>query len=91
MSCRQSKTDENSPQQGEVIVKLADDVTSEQLENSFTEFQLKVVKRLGARSSYYLCKFDIRSVETDSMVSLLKQSDMVEEAQRNRDLSTRKN
>ena len=91
MSCKQSKTDESSPQQGEVIVKLDDDVTGEQLESSFTEYQLKVVKRLGAKSSYYLCKFDIRSVETDSMVSLLKNSDMVVEAQRNRDLSTRKN
>lgn len=91
ISCKQPTTTPETMEEEMVIVKLTDSASPQQLEIAFSSQQLKVVKRLGAKSSFYLCKFDTRLLEPDSMVVLLKKSDLVNEAQRDRNLSTRKN
>ncbi|PQB03513.1 hypothetical protein BST85_00330 [Aureitalea marina] len=89
LSCKHQ--DSTAAGDDRIIVQLQDSVTSDQLEFAFSSYQLKVVKRLGAKSSNYLCTFNPSTVKTDNLVVKLKESDLVIEAQRDQQVSTRKN
>ena len=89
LSCKHQ--DATTTGEARIIVQLQDSITSDQLESSFSSYQLKVVKRLGAKSSIYLCTFNPATIKTDSLVVKLKKSDLVIEAQRDQPVSTRKN
>jgi hypothetical protein len=76
----------NTPPAGtqqEVIVKLKPDVNAGNWINQFTEFKLRLVRRISAENMW-LVAFDPKQIEEKTLIDLLKDTEGVVEVQANK-------
>lgn len=75
--------------QGELIVQLANNSTPQELEATFTKYQLKLKNPVAKSMNMWLFEFDTSSIENEKLIKLLKKSDFVKEAESNKKLELR--
>lgn len=81
----------NSPPAGtqqEVIVKLKPDVNAGNWINQFTEFKLRLVRRISAENTW-LVSFDPKQIEEKMLIDMLKETGEVVEVQSNKPVKER--
>ncbi|GAB5399391.1 MAG: hypothetical protein Aureis2KO_09760 [Aureisphaera sp.] len=82
----------DSTQDGEentVIVQLHDNNAIAELENDFSEYNLKNKKVLSRPMQIFLFTFNSKKIESADLVELLKESNFVKDAQLNRNVTQR--
>lgn len=73
-----------------ILVQLYNDSTVTALELAYKKYDLQKQKVVSRPMSIYLFQFDAASIEDTTLITLLKQSKLVKEAQRNRNVELRK-
>ncbi|MDC8004070.1 hypothetical protein POV27_08395 [Aureisphaera galaxeae] len=88
ISCK-SKDAAQDSEKNTVIVQLHDSESVVQLEESHTEYSLKKEKVLSRPMHIFLFRFNSEKIQNTELVELLKKSDLVKEAQLNRNVTLR--
>lgn len=73
-----------------ILVQLYNDSTVTALELAYKKYDLQKQKVVSRPMSIYLFQFDASSIEDTTLITLLKQSKLVKEAQRNGNVELRK-
>lgn len=89
MACISAGADSAIEKGTTVIVQLTDDATSEKLETEFKTYRLKQREVLSRPLKIVLFDFDHKKIEDTDLVTLLKKSALVKEAQPNREVQPR--
>tara|TARA_B100001146_G_scaffold222761_1_gene235832 strand:- start:42910 stop:43242 length:333 start_codon:yes stop_codon:yes gene_type:complete len=86
-SCK-SKQDKSDPVVT-VLVRLEEKATVAALENDFSEYNLAFEKLVSRPTNIYLFSYDQRKITIARLLQELKASELVKEAQENRNVQTR--
>ncbi|MBX2826912.1 MAG: hypothetical protein KTR22_02040 [Flavobacteriaceae bacterium] len=88
ISCKSNDSVQNS-EKNTVIVQLHDSDAVGSLEEQHETYNLKKEKVLSRPMQIFLFTFDSEKIKNTELVELLKQSDLVKEAQLNRNVTLR--
>jgi len=89
ISCKSKASNGLTEQGTTVIIKLAENATTEALEIAFKPYHLKKEKVLSRPLYIFLFTFDTNTTNDKDLVTLLKKSPLVDEAQLNRNVELR--
>lgn len=85
-----NKNIEHSEDTTEVLVQVYEDTAVTILEDTYKVYGLKKVKVVSRPMYIYLFEFNPKKIKQTELIALLKTSDLVKEAQINRNVETRK-
>ncbi len=87
-SCK-SHQDKSEAVATTVLVQLQDNATATTLENNFSEYNLTLEKLVSRPTNIYLFSYNQRKITIAQLLQELKASELVKEAQENRNVQTR--
>jgi hypothetical protein len=73
----------------EIIVQLTADADIKVLEERYADYQFTALKHLSPNLPYWLITFDVRSIEPEAMLALIKRDPLVVEAEFNKKVEMR--
>lgn len=88
ISCK-SKHEKFADENVTILVQLHDAESIADLESDFSEYALKMEKVVSRPTQIYLFTFNSKKIKDTELISLLKTSDLVKEAQQNRNVQLR--